>query len=138
MTIITLKALSKITAVLATSALLSLPNVTSVQAKEVTFDDGHLLSVCVMDGGVVVNSGGVTSCWNPVTDEITDCDNSQRGEPDGCYTEPVTSIRDRGGKLDKSVLSTDVMIMQPDTNSTVGTRAKPAGGKLSRRVIKRN
>ncbi len=138
MTSITLKAFSNITTVLVTSALLSLPSVTALHASEVTFDDGHKLSVCVMDGGVVVNSGGVTSCWNPVTDEITDCDNSQRGEPDGCYTEPVTPIRDRGGNMTKPVLNTDLMIMQPDTNSTVGAGAKPAGGKLDRQVLKRN
>lgn len=138
MTIITFKAISKISTVLVTSALLSLPSVTTAQASEVTFDDGHKLSVCVMDGGLIVNSGGVTSCWNPVTDEVTDCDNSQRGEPDGCYTEPVTPRVTRGGKLTLPVSSSNVMIMQPDTNTTVGTGAKPARGKSVRRVLKRN
>lgn len=129
--------LTKIGTILATSAILTLPIVTASNA-EITIDGGHKLSVCVLDGGLAVSNGKFRSCWNPVTDETTDCAKSGDGGHDQCVTEPVTEERPTRGKHIKSVANGgDAMIMQSDTNTTVGTPTKPLVGKMVIRNVTR-
>ena len=136
MTIITLKALSKISTTLVTSAMLTFPTVKASHA-ELTFDGGHNLAVCVVDGGDIVNNGKTRTCTNPVTQEVTECDNSAVGEDDSCSTEPVKKGHPTGGRLTKPVLKPGTMIMPPDTNTTIGTPAKPiARGSIMQKLIR--
>ncbi len=136
MTINTFKALSKISTILVTSAMLTLPAVTASNAggngsdgaDEVTVDGGHMLSVCFLDGGEVNTApNGDNSCWNPVTDKITTC-SGPNGSPDACWTEG----RPTGGKFDKPILTGGggTMVMPPDTNTTVGSSKTPLKGRL--------
>jgi len=143
MTIKPIKALRKISTILVTSAMLTLPIVTASNAggngsddsDPIIVDGGHMLGVCFLDGGEVnTAANGDNSCWNPVTDKITTC-SGPNGSPDACYTEG----RPTGGRLNKPVLrSGGTMVMPPDTNTTVGSGMNPLNGKLIMRNVVRN
>jgi len=133
----TIKALRKTSIIFATSIMLTIPTVTASHAggnsggSEVTVDGGHMLSVCVLDGGTVTTAAnGDNHCKNPKTGKTTDC-SGPNGSPNACWTEG----RPIHGKLIKPVLSGGTMIMLPDTNTTVGTGAKPLARKLIRRNV---
>lgn len=137
MTNITFKALSKISTILATSVVLTLPIMTASNA-EISFDDGHSLTICVLDGGNITNNGTTRTCTNPATNAVTECDNSKNGDVDACSTDDGKAEGPTRGKHIKSVANSgDTMIMQPDTNTTVGTRTKSLGSKMTIRNAKR-
>lgn len=95
-----------------------------------TFDGGAKLEKCANDGGVVVVTADESLCWNPATDETTECDDNKAGEVDNCVTEPVTEEH-LSGRLNKAAIDAGTMVQQPDTNTTVGTRTKPLSRKIT-------
>ncbi len=137
MTISIFKALSNASAILVTGAMLTIPTATVSHAggngsDPMIVDGGHMLGVCFLDGGkVTTSSNGDNHCHNPKTGKTTEC-SGPNGSPDACWTEG----RPTGKRFSKPVLqSGGTMIMQPDTNTTVGTGAKPLGATLIMRNV---
>ncbi|GEM_PF-3534407 len=141
MTIEPIKSLNKISTILVTSAMLTLPTVTASNAGgnssgSVIVDGGHMLSVCLLDGGNVITSpNGDNYCYNPKTGKTTEC-SGPNGSADACWTEGHPT----GGKFRKPVLvgGGGTMVMPRDTNTTFGSGMNPLNGKLFMRNMIRN